>query len=53
MQTFKSPPAAVKIVMEAVCVCLDVKPTLVPDPNMAGEWAARDSDRRPLWASSN
>eukprot|EP00198_Chlamydomonas_reinhardtii_P010624 XP_001699961.1 dynein heavy chain 4 [Chlamydomonas reinhardtii] len=37
VQTFKSPPAAVKIVMEAVCVCLDVKPTLVPDPNMAGK----------------
>ncbi|KAG2454516.1 hypothetical protein HYH02_000363 [Chlamydomonas schloesseri] len=37
VQTFKSPPQAVKIVMEAVCVCLDVKPTLVPDPNMAGK----------------
>ncbi|KXZ44702.1 hypothetical protein GPECTOR_63g3 [Gonium pectorale] len=34
--TFKSPPAAVKLVMEAVCVMLDVPPSLYPDPNMAG-----------------
>ncbi|GIL82190.1 hypothetical protein Vretifemale_11083, partial [Volvox reticuliferus] len=36
VQTFKSPPAVVKLVLEAVCVLLDVKPTLLPDPNMAG-----------------
>ena len=36
-QTFKSPPAAVKLVMEAVCVMLDVKPTMVPDPMLAGK----------------
>ena len=36
-QTFKSPPAAVKLVMEAVCVMLDVKPTMVADPMLAGK----------------
>ncbi|GIL64289.1 hypothetical protein Vafri_18269 [Volvox africanus] len=36
VQTFKSPPAVVKLVLEAVCVLLDVKPTLLPDPNMPG-----------------
>ncbi|GFR46074.1 hypothetical protein Agub_g7539 [Astrephomene gubernaculifera] len=36
VQTFKSPPAAVKLVLEAVCVLLDVKPTLLPDPNVPG-----------------
>ncbi len=38
VQTFKSPPAAVKVVLEAVCVMLDVKPTMVPDPTVAGGW---------------
>lgn len=37
VQSFKNPPAAVKLIMEAVCVMLDVKPTMVPDPNMAGK----------------
>jgi hypothetical protein len=36
-QSFKNPPAAVKLVMEAVCVMLDVKPTMVADPNVPGE----------------
>jgi len=34
--SFKNPPAAVKLVMEAVCVLLDVKPTMVADPNIPG-----------------
>eukprot|EP00201_Polytomella_parva_P020499 CAMPEP_0175042260 /NCGR_PEP_ID=MMETSP0052_2-20121109/2450_1 /TAXON_ID=51329 ORGANISM="Polytomella parva, Strain SAG 63-3" /NCGR_SAMPLE_ID=MMETSP0052_2 /ASSEMBLY_ACC=CAM_ASM_000194 /LENGTH=3805 /DNA_ID=CAMNT_0016305023 /DNA_START=33 /DNA_END=11446 /DNA_ORIENTATION=+ len=33
VQSFKNPPAAVKLVLEAVCVVLDVKPTRVKDPN--------------------
>ncbi|GAX77074.1 hypothetical protein CEUSTIGMA_g4520.t1 [Chlamydomonas eustigma] len=37
VQTFKSPPATVKLVMEAVCVMMDVKPTMVADPNLAGK----------------
>ena len=36
VQTFKNPPAAVKLVMEAVCVALDVKPAKVPDPAGTG-----------------
>jgi len=36
VQTFKNPPYAVKLVMEAVCVLLEVKPTMVADPNLAG-----------------
>jgi dynein heavy chain len=39
MQSFKNPPAAVKLVMEAVCVLLDAKPNMVADPNMPGERA--------------
>lgn len=27
VQSFKNPPGAIKLVMEAVCVLLDVKPT--------------------------
>ena len=37
VQTFKNPPAAVKLVMEAVCVALDVKPAKVPDPAGTGK----------------
>jgi hypothetical protein len=29
VQSFKSPPAAIKLVMEAVCVLLDIKPAKV------------------------
>lgn len=36
VQSFKNPPAAVKVVMEAVCVLLDAKPAMVADPNMPG-----------------
>ena len=36
-QSFKNPPAAIKTVMEAVCVMLDVKPTMVQDPMTPGE----------------
>ena len=37
VQSFKNPPAAVKLVMEAVCVALDVKPAKVPDPAGTGK----------------
>ncbi|GFH23399.1 uncharacterized protein HaLaN_21005, partial [Haematococcus lacustris] len=36
-QSFKNPPAAIKLVMEAVCVMLDAKPTMVADPNTPGK----------------
>ena len=36
VQSFKNPPAAIKLVMEAVCVCLDVKPAKIPDPAGTG-----------------
>jgi len=32
VQSFKNPPPMVKLVMEAVCVLLDVKPARLPDP---------------------
>ncbi|GFH31215.1 uncharacterized protein HaLaN_30206, partial [Haematococcus lacustris] len=35
--SFKNPPAAIKLVMEAVCVMLDAKPTMVADPNTPGK----------------
>ena len=37
VQSFKNPPAAVKLVMEAVCVALDVKPAKIPDPAGTGK----------------
>lgn len=33
VKAMKNPPAAVKLVMEAVCQMLGVKPVRVPDPN--------------------
>jgi dynein heavy chain len=33
VQSFKNPPATIKLVMEAVCVCLDIKPFKVADLN--------------------
>ena len=37
VQSFKSPPATVKLVLEAICVMLDVKPNLLSDPNAPGK----------------
>jgi dynein heavy chain len=37
VQSFKSPPATVKLVMEGVCVLLDLKPTKIPDPSGSGK----------------
>lgn len=37
IQSFKNPPAAIKLVMEAVCVLLDVKPAKVNDPSGSGK----------------
>lgn len=33
VQSFKNPPATIKLVLEAVCVLLQVKPARVKDPN--------------------
>lgn len=33
VQSFKNPPATIKLVLEAVCVILQVKPARVKDPN--------------------
>ncbi|GAX74205.1 hypothetical protein CEUSTIGMA_g1654.t1 [Chlamydomonas eustigma] len=37
VQSFKSPPATIKVVMEAVCVLLDVKAARVKDPGGSGK----------------
>ncbi|UPR05068.1 heavy chain of dynein [Chloropicon primus] len=37
VKNFKNPPAAVKLVLEAVCVCLDVKPARIADPAGSGK----------------
>jgi dynein heavy chain len=37
VQSFKNPPAAIKLVMEAICVCLDIKPAKVVDPSGSGK----------------
>ncbi|KAL6751111.1 dynein heavy chain 5 [Haematococcus lacustris] len=37
VQSFKNPPSAIKLVMEAVCVLLDVKPTRLKDPGGSGK----------------
>ncbi|GMH41668.1 hypothetical protein BSKO_09578 [Bryopsis sp. KO-2023] len=37
VQSFKNPPGAIKLVMEAVCVLLDVKPARVNDPSGSGK----------------
>jgi dynein heavy chain len=33
VKAMASPPAGVRLVMEAVCVMLDVEPDRIPDPN--------------------
>jgi dynein heavy chain, axonemal len=37
VQSFKNPPAAIKLVLEAVCVLLDIKPARVNDPSGSGK----------------
>ncbi len=37
LKTMKSPPAGVKLVMEAVCVIKGVKPDRIPDPSGSGK----------------
>lgn len=37
VQSFKNPPGAIKLVMEAVCVLLDIKPAKVADPSGSGK----------------
>jgi dynein heavy chain len=37
IKSMKSPPAGVKLVMEAVCVMKDVKPVKIPDPSGSGK----------------
>ena len=37
MKTMKSPPAGVKLVMEAVCILKGVKPDRIPDPSGSGK----------------
>ncbi|KAJ3048328.1 Dynein heavy chain 7, axonemal, partial [Rhizophlyctis rosea] len=37
LKSMKSPPAGVKLVMEAVCVMKDVKPVKIPDPAGSGK----------------
>eukprot|EP00803_Ostreobium_quekettii_P003694 evm.model.scf_198.7 EVM.evm.TU.scf_198.7 scf_198:70733-88803(+) len=37
VQSFKNPPGAIKVVMEAVCVLLEVKPARINDPSGSGK----------------
>ena len=37
VKNFKNPPATVKLVLEAVCVCMDVKPARIADPSGSGK----------------
>ncbi|KAG7467511.1 hypothetical protein MATL_G00154460 [Megalops atlanticus] len=37
VKSMKSPPAAVKIVMEAICILKGIKPDRVPDPSGSGK----------------
>ena len=37
VKNFKNPPAAVKLVLEAVCVCLDIRPARIADPAGSGK----------------
>ncbi len=37
VKTMKSPPAAIKLVLEAVCVLKGIKPERVPDPSGSGQ----------------
>lgn len=37
MKTMKSPPAGVKLVMEAICILKGIKPERIPDPSGSGK----------------
>ena len=37
VKTMKSPPAGVKLVMEAICILKGVKPDRIPDPSGSGK----------------
>ena len=37
MKTMKSPPAGVKLVMEAICILKGIKPDRIPDPTGTGK----------------
>ncbi|KAJ3227682.1 Dynein heavy chain 7, axonemal [Clydaea vesicula] len=37
MKSMKSPPAGVKLVMEAICIMKDIKPVKIPDPAGSGK----------------
>lgn len=37
LKTMKSPPAGVKLVMEAICIMKDAKPVKIPDPAGSGK----------------
>ncbi|GLC60993.1 hypothetical protein PLESTB_001703700 [Pleodorina starrii] len=37
VQSFKNPPSTIKLVMEAVCVLLDIKPQRIKDPSGSGK----------------
>ncbi|XP_029937135.1 dynein heavy chain 7, axonemal [Myripristis murdjan] len=37
VKSMKSPPTAVKLVMEAICILKDIKPDRIPDPSGSGK----------------
>jgi len=37
MKTMKSPPAGVKLVMEAICILKGIKAERIPDPSGSGD----------------
>lgn len=37
MKTMKSPPAGVKLVMEAICILKGIKAERIPDPSGSGK----------------
>lgn len=45
MKTMKSPPAGVKLVMEAICILKGIKAERIPDPSGTGKKPVR---RKPL-----
>ena len=54
MKTMKSPPAGVKLVMEAICILKGIKAERIPDPSGSGkaqEIQYRKFSFKPLKAS--
>lgn len=43
MKTMKSPPAGVKLVMEAICILKGIKAERIPDPSGTGKKPVRRS----------